>query len=189
MRKARRMSWWLVVAVAVVAVGGGACAHRGAPLATVAAVDLERYQGRWYELARLPAPFQEGCECTTATYSLRDDGDIDVLNECVRDGELDRAKGRAQVKGPGALAVTFFWPFTGDYNVLALDDDYRWAVVGTHDRKYAWLLSRTPSVDAATKARLVGELTTQGFDASRLLWTEQESCPGVRAAALAPSSG
>lgn len=176
-----------VVSAVLLLVGGLAagCAHQlQAPLATVPAIDLERYQGTWYELARLPAPFQEGCQCTTATYTLRDDGKVGVLNQCVREGKLDRAEGRARVTGPGQLQVTFFWPFSGDYNVIDLDSEYRWAVVGSRDRRYAWLLSRSTAVDDETKTRLVGALASQGYDTGRLIWTEQESCPAVRAAAL-----
>lgn len=107
----------------------------------------------------------------------------------MREGKLDKAKGRAKVTGPGQLAVTFFWPFSGDYNVIALDEDYQWAVVGSRDRRYAWLLSRSSSVDEETRSRLVRTLASQGYDTGRLLWTEQETCPGVRAAGLAVPRG
>jgi apolipoprotein D and lipocalin family protein len=178
---ARALALALLVVAAL-----GACAHgdeaRTRPLTTVP-VDLTRYQGSWFELARLPAPFQEGCECTRATYTMRDDGTVGVFNQCVREGKIDEATGRARAVGPGELEVTFFWPFAGDYNVLALDEDYRWAVVGSRDRRFAWILSRSKTIDDELTARLVGALQQQGYDTDRLLWTRQDSCPAALAAA------
>jgi len=119
-------------------------------LEVVPHVELEKYLGKWYEIAHLPARFQEGCSDTTATYTLSKDGSISVLNECVRNGKVKRAKGRAKVvdKSSGAkLKVTFFRPFYGDYWIIKLGDDYDYAVVGTPNRKYLWILSRTPQMD------------------------------------------
>jgi apolipoprotein D and lipocalin family protein len=100
---------------------------------------LEKYLGKWYEIAHLPARFQEGCTDTTATYALSEDGSMPVLNQRIRSGKVKRAKGNAKVidKDSGAkLKVTFFWPFYGDYWIINLGKDYDYAVVGTPDRKY-----------------------------------------------------
>ncbi len=123
---------------------------------TVRAVDLARYAGVWHEIARIPNRFQRQCvRGTTATYSLRQDGDIDVVNRCgVEDGGVDEARGVARIVDPMSRAklqvsfVSFFgWrPFWGDYWVIGLDEDYRWAIVGHPDRGYGWVLARTPTL-------------------------------------------
>ena len=108
-------------------------------LEAVHKVELEKYLGKWYEIAHLPAKFQEGCNETTATYTLLDNGVISVLNECKKNGKMKLAKGKAKVvdKTTNAkLKVTFFWPFYGDYWIIKLGDDYSYAVVGTPNRKF-----------------------------------------------------
>jgi len=119
----------------------------------VSDVDLERYTGKWYEIASFPQHFQRGCVASTATYTLRDDGRIDVLNECRDqsfDGELRQAEGIAWIVDPSQsrakLKVQFFWPFSGDYWIIDLDPDYRYAVIGHPSREYLWILSRTPTM-------------------------------------------
>ena len=118
-------------------------------------MDLARYAGKWYEIARLPNRFQRDCAAnTTATYTLRPDGKITVVNECRKaDGRTKSAKGTARVadpKGPNTkLKVTFFWPFSGNYWIIDLDPEYRWVVVGEPGRDYLWILSREPRLDEA----------------------------------------
>ena len=151
--------------------------HRAeeAPPETVATVDLERYQGRWYEIARYPNRFEEGCHGVTADYALREDGRIDVTNTCRQgalDGPVEVAEGVARRVGPARLEVKFApaWvPFAwGDYWVLALEDDYSAALVGSPDGKYLWVLSRTPTLDGATLERMIAAAEAQGYDASAL---------------------
>lgn len=159
-----------------------------APLPTVDGVELTRYAGRWYEIARLPNRFQEQCAGdVTATYTLRDDGRVTVVNECrQRDGKTTRASGvarRADEKGPASrLKVRFapsflsFLSFVwGDYFILELDPDYRHALVGDPARKYLWILSRTPEMDANTYESLVGTAERLGFDAKQLVRTAQSA--------------
>jgi apolipoprotein D and lipocalin family protein len=114
-------------------------------------VDLSRYAGKWYEIARLPNRFQRDCACnTTATYTLRADGKITVLNECRQaDGRQKSAKGTARVADATGLntKLKVFWPFSGDYWITDLDPEYRWAVVGEPGRRYLWILSRQPQMD------------------------------------------
>ena len=156
---------------------GAAQAEPAAPLPTVAAVDLQRYAGTWYEIARLPNRFQRHCVADTqATYRL--DGDrVEVLNRCRTDkGEIDVAKGRAKTvaeSGNAKLRVSFFWPFYGDYWVLDLDRDYRHVLVGEPGRRYAWVLSREPKMDAAQLTRLLDRAAVLGFDKTAFLRTPQ----------------
>ena len=143
-------------------------------LEVVPHVDLKKYLGKWYEIARLPARFEEGCSDITATYSLSDDGTISVLNECKRNGKVKRAKGKAKVvdKNTGAkLKVTFFWPFYGDYWIINLGNDYDYAVVGTPNRKYLWILSRTPQMDDKLFSQLIEFVKSKGFDVGSLIKT------------------
>jgi apolipoprotein D and lipocalin family protein len=144
------------------------------PPATVPSVDLERYAGLWYEIAKIPNRFQKKCAAnTTAYYSIRRDGKIDVINRCMKsNGEFDEAKGIARVEDTVSnaklkvsfvrlLGIQMFW---GDYWIIGLGDDYEYAVVGTPDRKYGWILSRTPDLDAAKLQTITELLRRQGYD-------------------------
>ena len=152
-----------------------------APLEVVPSVDLSRYAGKWYEIARLPNRFQRDCAGdTSATYTLRADGKIIVLNQCRQaDGRRKSVKGTARVadsKGPNTkLKVTFFWPFTGDYWIIDLDPEYRWAVVGEPGRRYLWILNREPQMDMALYQQIVERAKQRGFDTEKLLNTRQAS--------------
>jgi apolipoprotein D and lipocalin family protein len=151
-----------------------------APLTVVPAVDLNRYAGTWYEIARLPNRFQRDCAGnTTATYTLRPDGKIGVLNRCrTADGKTKSAKGTARVadpKGPNTkLKVTFFWPFSGDYWIIGLDPDYRWALIGEPKRQYLWILSRDKRLPPDTLASLEAMAREKGFDTAKLIRTPQD---------------
>ncbi|NLE05266.1 MAG: hypothetical protein GX638_10780 [Crenarchaeota archaeon] len=143
-------------------------------LETVAKVDLEKYLGKWFEIARLPAGFQNGCNQTTATYSLLDNGKISVVNECIKNGKYKKAKGTAKVvdKKTGAkLKVSFFWPFYGDYWIIKLGKDYDYAVVGTPNHKYLWILSRTPKMDQKLYKELTQFAKSKGFAIDNLIQT------------------
>jgi apolipoprotein D and lipocalin family protein len=143
-------------------------------LEVVPKVELEKYLGKWYEIARLPAKFQEGCSETTATYALSKDGSVSVFNECVRNGKIKRAKGKAKIvdKVTGAkLKVTFFWPFYGDYWIIKLGNEYEYSVVGTPDRKYLWILNRTPQMDETLFSQLTEFAKSKGFEVENLIRT------------------
>jgi apolipoprotein D and lipocalin family protein len=147
------------------------------PLEVVPHVDLKKYLGKWYEIAHLPAKFQEGCTDTTATYNLSKDGSISVLNECTRNGKVKQSKGKAKVvdKNSNAkLKVTFFWPFYGDYWIINLGKDYDYAVVGTPNRKYLWILSRTLQMDDELFSQLIEFAKAKGFDVSKLIRTSHK---------------
>jgi apolipoprotein D and lipocalin family protein len=149
------------------------------PLVTVPSVDLNSYLGIWYEIASYPAWFQKGCSGSTAEYRLMPDGRIRVVNRCFKnslDGPLKESKGKAEVVDTttnAKLKVWFFWPFKGDYWIIDLDKDYRWAVVGMPSRKYLWILSRTPTMDDAIYQGILERLVEQGYDPAKLNLTPQ----------------
>ena len=153
-------------------------------LELVEALDLERYQGVWYEIARLPNEFQDQCVGdVTAEYTLLESGKVEVINRCrLEDGSIDQAIGlarRPDPNRPAALEVRFAprWlsllPFVwGDYQVFALDDDYQWALVGDPSREYLWMLARTPRIDSALYQDLIEQAAAQGFDTQAIVQTE-----------------
>lgn len=156
------------------------------PLEVVEAIDLQRYLGRWYEIASFPAWFQEGCHCSTAEYSPGTDEPIAVRNSCrleSADGDLDTAEGVARpvdATSNARLEVSFARPFWGDYWILELDEEnYAWVVVGTPSREYLWILSRTPVMDEALLQELMARAAAKGFDISRLQRTDQSCWTGA----------
>jgi apolipoprotein D and lipocalin family protein len=172
----------LALIVLALVVPFAAAREKPAPLDVVPSVDLDRYAGVWYEVARLPNRFEADCAGdVTATYTPRDGGGLTVVNQCRRaDGSTIRAEGRARLAsaaGPASKLEVRFAPrwlswlpvVWGDYWVIELADDYRYAVVGSPDREYLWILSRTPSLDDATMAELTGRIAARGFDASKIV--------------------
>ena len=153
-------------------------------LELVKALDLERYQGVWYEIARLPNEFQNQCVGdVTAEYTLLESGKVEVINRCrLEDGSIDQASGlarRPDPDRPAALEVRFAprWlsllPFVwGEYQVFALDDDYQWALVGDPSREYLWMLARTPRIDSALYQDPIERAAAQGFDTQAIVQTE-----------------
>lgn len=143
-------------------------------------VELERYLGRWYELARYDNRFERGCDAVTADYALRDDGLIEVINTCGRDedGKPRASHGKAKVvdeAGNAKLKVSFFGPFyVGDYWVLDHADDYSWSIVGEPSGKYLWILHRSPRPDVATWDMLTSRVHELGYDLSLLRPTQHE---------------
>ncbi|MFN4295408.1 MAG: lipocalin family protein [Brevundimonas sp.] len=144
------------------------------------AVDLNRYAGLWYEIGRYENGFQRGCEGTTATYTVRDDGLVGVLNACRQgslEGELRTIEGRAKVvegSGSAKLKVSFFGPFYfGNYWVLDRAEDYSWSIVGEGSGRYLWLLSREPRPDEATRDEIMSRAHALGYDLSLLRSTRQ----------------
>jgi apolipoprotein D and lipocalin family protein len=142
------------------------------PLPTVAVADKQRYSGKWYEIARLPNSFEKGLECVTATYSVLPGGSIGVLNRGVKNGKARSIKGRASAPDPdrpGRLKVTFFWPFSGDYWIIALDGDYQYALVGDPSRKYLWVLSRSKTLAEPTYNYLLSLAAENSFPVKKML--------------------
>ena len=142
---------------------------------TVKAVDLNRYLGSWYEIAKYDHVFERGLDYAMANYTLREDGKIDVLNTGIKNGRAKDAKGIAKTTNiPGLLKVSFFGPFYSDYRIMMLDADYQYVLVGGSNDKYLWILSRTPQLDEATKALILAEADKRGYDTSKLIWVKQQ---------------
>lgn len=147
------------------------------PLETVKDVDLNKYLGLWYEVASFPQKFQKGCRCTTAEYAILQNGDIEVVNKCQKPGKFASIKGKAFVvknSGNAKLKVQFFWPFKGDYWIIDLDTDYKWAVVGHKNRKYCWILARRPNISDSVYNGIVERLSQKSFDITKLQKTQHD---------------
>lgn len=147
---------------------------------TITAFDLNRYLGKWYEIARYDHAFERNLVGTTAEYSLRDDGMIKVLNSgylYTLDGKFKESVGKAKPNKngkPGQLRVSFFGPFYSNYYILDLAPDYSYSVVGSSSPKYLWILSRTPQLKPEVQNKIVKDLQHRGYDTSKLIWVEQK---------------
>lgn len=151
-------------------------------LDTVEAVDIIKYAGLWYEIARLPNSFEKGLECVTAKYSIKENNKIEVINGGVNAEVKSRKKdikGLAWVpdeKYPGRLKVRFFWPQAANYYIIALDDEYQYALVGTPSRKYLWVLSKSKLLEDATYNELLEIARMNGFPVENMIKVRQD-CP------------
>jgi len=149
-------------------------------LSVVSSVDLNRYKGKWFEIARLPNFFERKLKCTSAEYSLRDDGKITVINAGNYITDLQKstsAKGVAWIPDknfPAKLKVQFFWPFSGDYWIMHLDKDYRYVLVGEPGYKYLWILARERTMDDSTYKMLLQKAIDSGYDVKTIIRVEQD---------------
>ena len=157
------------------------CSSPMKKLVTVTEVDLNRYSGKWYEIARLPNSFEKGLVCCMAEYSIRPDGKIKVVNSGRKEDNPSKASditGKAWVPDlnfPGRLKVQFFWPFRADYYIFHLDqENYQYALVGTPSRKYLWILARKPILDDQLYDQLVNVAKENDFDTGSLLKVRQD---------------
>ena len=148
-------------------------------LETVSGVDLQKYSGKWFEIASFPQRFQKGCNCTTAEYTLTSKNYLIVENRCKKDslnGKSLYIKGKVfseKNTGNAKLKVQFFWPFKGKYWIIDLAADYSYAVVGHPNRNYLWILSRTASMDNVVYQKIVSRIEANGYDVSKILKTKQ----------------
>ena len=146
---------------------------------TITTFDLNRYLGKWYEIARYDHAFERGLVGTTAEYSLLDDGKIKVLNSGylnTLDGTYQQSVGKAKPNKngkAGQLRVSFFGPFYSDYYILDLAPDYSYSVVGSSSPKYLWILSRTPKLSTKAQSEILTNLQQRGYDTAKLIWVEQ----------------
>ncbi len=154
------------------------CSSKHPPLPTVQNVELDRYIGSWYEIARFEHFFEKGCKNVTATYKIKQDGDIKVINRCtmIEDNEKKEAVGVAYAADStnSKLRVSFFRPFYGDYQIIALGKNYEYALVGSPNKEYLWILSRTKTISDTLKNKLIKKAQTLGFDTDQFIWTIQE---------------
>lgn len=143
-------------------------------------LDLERYLGKWYEIARYNHRFEQGLVGVTAEYSMRKDGKIKVVNSGYKgslNGKRSEAIGKAKIPNlqePSKLKVSFFLFFYGDYYVMELDKDYQWAVIGSSSQSYLWILSRQPIISQALYDDLIAKIEKRGYDSSKLIKVEQD---------------
>lgn len=159
---------------------GAAFGENRPELKTVATVDLSRYVGKWYEIARYPNWFEKECASdVSAEYTFLADGKLEVINTCrLSDGELKSSKGSAKIvdkRSNAKLKVTFFWPFYGNYWIIDLDPEYRYAVVSEPGRDYLWILSRTPQLEPRVYEHILARVREQGFDPNRLIKPSQSA--------------
>jgi len=146
----------------------------------VTSVDLNRYIGKWYEIARLPNYFERKLKCASATYTLREDGRITVLNAgnyLTDPHKTSSVTGVAWIpdkNSPAKLKVQFFWPFSGDYWIMYLDKDYRYVLVGDPSYKYLWILARDKKMDESTYNMLLHKAIDNGFDVKPIIKVEQD---------------
>lgn len=154
------------------------CSCKGQKIdnSTVKSLDLERYLGSWYEIARFDHSFERGLTRAKAQYSLSPDGTITVTNSGMKNGKLKTSVGKAKLtKTAGRLRVSFFGPFYSDYRVMMLSKDYNYALVGSKSSKYLWILSRTPEIPENTLQIILDVASGRGYDTEKLIWVEQFS--------------
>ncbi len=163
-----------IVGLIIVALSG--CQRANLPT-TASRVDLQRYMGKWYEIASLPNKFQQGCRCTTAQYQLANRF-VRITNQCIKGNNKQPAVARGKawaVTGShnSKLKVQFFWPFRGDYWILYVSPGYRYALVGSPNRKYLWILARRSRLNRISYQRMVAIANAKGYDTNRLQKTLQ----------------
>lgn len=165
---------FVVALLGVVLFFFSSCSSQKVDNSPVKAVELERYLGKWYELARFDHRFERGMEKCTATYTLKNDGNLVVTNRGVKNGEWKQSVGKGKTTDdPGILRVSFFGPFYSDYRIMMLAPDYSYALVGGSSDNYLWILSRTPQLKDAIVSKLLHEAQRRGYDTTDLLWIEQ----------------
>lgn len=161
----------MIMAVCFVALS---CNAQKIDNSTVKNLDLNRYVGEWYEIARFNHRFERGLDHSKATYVLCCDNRINVLNTGEKNGKFMSSSGKAKTTDePGRLRVSFFGPFYSDYRVMMLDPDYQYALVGSKSAEYLWILSRTPKLENSVKEAILAEATRRGYDVSKLIWVKQ----------------
>lgn len=164
------------ILIAITALLFHGCTTASEPyLPTVKNLDVNKYMGKWYEIAKYENRFEMGCENASAIYSLNSDGTIKVANSCTKKGKIDTAIGKAYStnKENTKLKVSFFWPFKGNYWVIMLDKDYKYAVVSEPSRKYLWILARTKTLPDDTTKMIVSKLKDLHFDTDKLIFVKQ----------------
>lgn len=169
-------SLFLIIFAALFCFG---CGRVQKPPRVVGSIDLQRYSGTWYEIARYPNRFEKGCDGVTATYRVIENDRLEVINRCRQvgpGGGIREIRGRARVcdeNSPAKLKVTFFWPFYGHYWVIDLADDYSWAVIGHPRRKYLWILARQAHLEKDLLEKILERIVDQGYNPERLIYPNQ----------------
>lgn len=156
-----------------------ACRGQKVDNSTVKAIDLDRYLGSWYEIARYDHSFERGLSHAKAAYTQNPDGTIRVRNSGIKDGKPRTSIGKAKLTDTaGLLRVSFFGPFYSDYRVMMLSEDYNYALIGSGSSKYLWILSRTPVIPAEIQMQILDVASRRGYDTSKLIWVDQSAHAG-----------
>ena len=164
-----------IIFVSSLALAAGCASTLKVDNAPVAALDLSRYLGEWYEIARFDHSFERGMEQAKANYTQNADGTIKVVNTGIKNGKQKTAIGKGKTTDtPGLLRVSFFGPFYADYRVMMIDEDYTYALVGSGGADYLWILSRTSALSETAKSELLSEAKRRGYDTGKLIWVEQK---------------
>lgn len=170
----------MLLLVSLFSIGLNACSNEQLNNSTVSELDLNRYVGKWYEIARFDHIFERGLVGCTANYTLQDNGYIKVVNAGYKktlDGKYDESVGKARRPNedePGKLEVAFFANFYADYYVLELASDYRYVLVGSKTDKYLWILSRTPQMEQVDLDFLLKRAKERGYNIDKLIWIEHK---------------
>ena len=163
-----------VLCLAVLASLLTGCSKLTVDNSVVSELDLQRFLGEWYEVARFDHTFERGMEQTKAKYVLREDGDIDVLNSGIKEGKPKTAEGKAKLTDtPALLRVSFFGPFYSDYRMMLIDSAYQYALIGSGSDDYLWILSRIPQLSDSIMTVILDEATRRGYDIKQLIWVKQ----------------
>lgn len=150
------------------------CSKQTVDNSVVTEFDLNRFLGSWFEIARFNHKFERGLEKTKANYAIRKDGKVDVVNTGIKDRKHSEANGIAKLTDtPGLLRVSFWRPFYSDYRVMLIDDAYQYALIGSGNDNYLWILSRTPHISDEVKALILAEAQRRGYDTDKLIWVKQ----------------
>ena len=153
------------------AIAAGCVSSPAVDNSPVSSLDLDRYLGTWYEIARFDHSFERGVEEAKAVYMLNKDGTVKVINSGIKNGKPKTAVGKGKrTDEPGLLRVSFFGPFYADYRVMMIDADYSYALVGSGGANYLWILSRTTSLPDGVKSAILAEAIRRGYDTSKLIW-------------------
>lgn len=167
------------IIIAFIAISLTSCSSKK-ELPTIKEVNIKKYSGTWYEIARMPSRFEDGLTCVTATYTPLKDGNIEVLNKgylVENKTKTDDITGKAWVPDPqnhpGQLKVQFFWPFAADYYIISLDDDYQYALVGAPSRKYLWILARNKTLEPEVIDKLLEKARKLDFNTDNLVMIDQ----------------
>jgi lipocalin len=169
-----------LLTIIFVVFSGSAAGQKGIDMKTVQNFSVEQFMGTWYEIARFPHSFERNLVGVTATYRLKENGNVEVVNQGYKndlDGKVKRAKAFAKIPDtnePGRLKVFFFWPFGADYLILDLDSNYQWALVGSSSPNFLWILSRTPQMDPEQYSAIVNKARGLGYNIDKLEMVTQK---------------
>lgn len=163
-----------IIIATIVSLLSGNCKGQNVDNSTVSSLDLNRYLGSWYEIARFDHSFEKGLNYTKAHYSVNSNGTINVTNSGMKGDKPKTSVGKAKITDKtGLLRVSFFGPFYSDYRIMMLSDDYKYALIGSGSKKYLWILSRTPEVPEKILDQILREASDRGYNTDKLIWVKQ----------------